>query len=104
MISYQDLAVRLGHPTACRAVAGAVAANPIGYLIPCHRVIRKSGEIHHYRWGHIRKKAMLGREALSFLRFYFAYGARLCQKMIPVSGERRRQRRRQRAGWRRWWG
>ncbi|MBU0663971.1 MAG: MGMT family protein [Proteobacteria bacterium] len=63
LISYQDLAVRLGHPTACRAVAGAVAANPISYLIPCHRVIRKSGEIHNYRWGHIRKKAMLGRES-----------------------------------------
>lgn len=63
MISYQALAGRLGHPTASRAVAGAVAANPIGYLIPCHRVIRKSGELHHYRWGNIRKKAMLGWEA-----------------------------------------
>lgn len=63
MISYQDLAVRVGHPTACRAVAGAVAANPIGYLIPCHRVIRKSGEICQYRWGSSRKKAMLGWEA-----------------------------------------
>jgi len=63
MISYQALAGRLGHPSASRAVAGAVAANPIGYLIPCHRVIRKSGELHHYRWGSIRKKAMLGWEA-----------------------------------------
>jgi len=63
MISYQGLAGRLGHPTASRAVAGAVAANPIGYLIPCHRVIRKSGEIHNYRWGSGRKKAMLGWEA-----------------------------------------
>jgi AraC family transcriptional regulator of adaptative response/methylated-DNA-[protein]-cysteine methyltransferase len=63
MISYQDLAVQVGHPTACRAVAGAVAANPVSYLIPCHRVIRKSGEIHQYRWGSSRKKAMLGWEA-----------------------------------------
>jgi AraC family transcriptional regulator of adaptative response/methylated-DNA-[protein]-cysteine methyltransferase len=63
MISYQALAGCLGHPTASRAVAGAVAANPIGYLIPCHRVIRKSGELHHYRWGSVRKKAMLGWEA-----------------------------------------
>lgn len=63
MISYQDLAVLVGHPTACRAVASAVAANPIGYLIPCHRVIRKSGEISQYRWGSSRKKAMLGWEA-----------------------------------------
>ncbi|MCX5869436.1 MAG: methylated-DNA--[protein]-cysteine S-methyltransferase [Deltaproteobacteria bacterium] len=62
MISYQDLAAYIGHPTACRAVASAVAANPVGYLIPCHRVIRKSGEIHHYRWGSSRKKAMLGWE------------------------------------------
>ena len=62
MISYQDLAVYIGCPTACRAVASAVAANPVGYLIPCHRVIRKSGEIHHYRWGSSRKKAMLGWE------------------------------------------
>jgi AraC family transcriptional regulator of adaptative response/methylated-DNA-[protein]-cysteine methyltransferase len=63
MISYQGLAASMGHPTACRAVASAVAANPVGYLIPCHRVIRKSGEIHHYRWGSSRKKAMLGWEA-----------------------------------------
>ncbi len=63
MISYQGLAALMGHPTACRAVASAVAANPVGYLIPCHRVIRKSGEIHHYRWGSSRKKAMLGWEA-----------------------------------------
>ncbi|MFH2121888.1 MAG: methylated-DNA--[protein]-cysteine S-methyltransferase [Pseudomonadota bacterium] len=58
MISYQDLAVQMGHPTACRAVAGAVAANPIGYLVPCRRVIRKSGEFHKYRLGSSRKKAM----------------------------------------------
>jgi len=63
IISYQGLADYMGHPTACRALASAVAANPVGYLIPCHRVIRKSGEIHHYRWGSSRKKAMLGWEA-----------------------------------------
>ena len=63
MISYQGLAAYIGCPTACRAVASAVAANPVGYLIPCHRVIRKSGEIHYYRWGSSRKKAMLGWEA-----------------------------------------
>lgn len=63
VISYQGLAASMGQPTACRAVASAVAANPVGYLIPCHRVVRKSGEIHHYRWGNNRKKMMLGREA-----------------------------------------
>jgi len=63
MISYQGLADHLGHPAASRAVANAVAANPISYLIPCHRVISKSGNIHCYRWGGSRKKAMLGWEA-----------------------------------------
>lgn len=63
VISYQGLAAYMGHPTASRAVASAVAANPVSWLIPCHRVIRKSGEIHHYRWGSTRKKMMLGWEA-----------------------------------------
>jgi AraC family transcriptional regulator of adaptative response/methylated-DNA-[protein]-cysteine methyltransferase len=63
MISYQGLARYLGHPAATRAVANGVAANPVGWLIPCHRVIRKNGEIHRYRWGSTRKKAMLGWEA-----------------------------------------
>jgi AraC family transcriptional regulator of adaptative response/methylated-DNA-[protein]-cysteine methyltransferase len=44
-------------------VGNAVAHNPISYIIPCHRVIRKVGEIHNYRWGAARKKAMLGWEA-----------------------------------------
>jgi len=63
VISYQGLAAYIGHPTASRAVASAVAANPVSWLIPCHRVIRESGEIHHYRWGSTRKKMMLGWEA-----------------------------------------
>lgn len=63
LISYQGLAGHLGQPAACRAVARAVAANPVAWLIPCHRVIRQSGEIHHYRWGDTRKKMMLGWEA-----------------------------------------
>jgi len=63
MISYQGLAETLGHPAATRAVANAVAANPVGFLIPCHRVIRKNGEIHNYCWGRTRKIAMLGWEA-----------------------------------------
>ncbi len=63
VIHYQGLAELMGCPTACRAVASAVAANPVAWLIPCHRVIRKSGEIHRYRWGSTRKKMMLGWEA-----------------------------------------
>jgi AraC family transcriptional regulator of adaptative response/methylated-DNA-[protein]-cysteine methyltransferase len=63
MVSYQDVADHIGRPQAVRAAAGAVAKNPIGYLIPCHRVINKNGRIHRYRWGSARKKAMLGWEA-----------------------------------------
>ncbi len=62
-ICYEDLANLLGRPGACRAVASAVAANPLGYLIPCHRVIAKSGKISDYHWGRIRKSALLGWEA-----------------------------------------
>ncbi len=61
--SYADIAQCLGRPSAARAVGGAVGANAIAYLIPCHRVIRKSGVIKDYRWGSTRKKAMLGWEA-----------------------------------------
>jgi len=61
--SYQDIAVYLGRPKAFRAVANAVALNPVGYLIPCHRVIAKSGKTHQYHWGSARKKALIGWEA-----------------------------------------
>lgn len=61
--SYEDVAQAIGQPSAARAVGGAVGANPIGYLIPCHRVIRKSGVIQEYRWGPTRKKAMLAWES-----------------------------------------
>ncbi len=63
VVSYQDVAEHIGRPTASRAIAGAVARNPVGYLIPCHRVINKSGRTHGYRWGASRKKAILGWEA-----------------------------------------
>ncbi|MHC5049442.1 MAG: methylated-DNA--[protein]-cysteine S-methyltransferase [Planctomycetota bacterium] len=62
VVSYGSLAGAIGKPTAARAVAGAVAANPIAYLIPCHRVLRATGAIGGYRWGTARKRAMLGRE------------------------------------------
>ena len=63
MVSYNDVAGLIGQPTASRAVANAVSRNPIGYIIPCHRVIRKMGIINDYRWGAPRKKAILGWEA-----------------------------------------
>lgn len=61
--SYGALALEAAAPRAQRAVGSALAANSIGYLIPCHRVIRESGESGHYRWGAERKLAMQGWEA-----------------------------------------
>jgi AraC family transcriptional regulator of adaptative response/methylated-DNA-[protein]-cysteine methyltransferase len=61
--SYQDLAAALDRPEAARAVAGAIAENPVSWLIPCHRVIRGTGAITGYRWGPQRKRTMLGWEA-----------------------------------------
>ncbi|HKQ29883.1 MAG TPA: MGMT family protein, partial [Burkholderiales bacterium] len=66
--SYEDLAASIGVPSATRAVASAVARNTIGYLIPCHRVIRKSGVIGEYRWGAVRKRALLAWEATAVRR------------------------------------
>jgi AraC family transcriptional regulator of adaptative response/methylated-DNA-[protein]-cysteine methyltransferase len=63
IVSYQDIASYIGHPMAFRAAANAIALNPVAYLIPCHRVIAKSGKTHQYRWGSARKKAIIGWEA-----------------------------------------
>ncbi len=59
VVSYEDLAVHIGMPRAARAVANAVANNPIPVIIPCHRVIRKVGDFGGYRYGTARKKALL---------------------------------------------
>lgn len=61
--SYQELAARLHRPHAARAVGNAVARNPVAFLIPCHRVIRKMGALGGYHWGPARKKTMLAWEA-----------------------------------------
>jgi AraC family transcriptional regulator of adaptative response/methylated-DNA-[protein]-cysteine methyltransferase len=63
VVSYEDLALRLGKPGATRAVGSAVGQNPIAFIIPCHRVIRKIGLVGDYHWGATRKKAMLVWEA-----------------------------------------
>lgn len=60
--SYEHIAAQIGNPRAVRAVGSAVGDNPIAYLIPCHRVIRKSGEFGNYLYGSARKKAILARE------------------------------------------
>jgi len=63
MVSYEDLAGLIERPDATRAVSSAVARNPVSFLIPCHRVIRKMGIIHNYRWGAEKKLAILGWES-----------------------------------------
>ena len=65
LASYRDLAALSGYPRSVRAVASAVGANPIAFLIPCHRVIRNSGLWGGYRWGLNRKVAMIARESLA---------------------------------------
>jgi AraC family transcriptional regulator of adaptative response/methylated-DNA-[protein]-cysteine methyltransferase len=62
-LSYAELAVRLGQPAAARAVAGAVAANRLAVVVPCHRVVRADGGVSGYRWGAARKRALLAAEA-----------------------------------------
>ena len=61
--SYQQVANAIGSPAAVRAVGQAVGHNPVAVIIPCHRVIRKSGALHNYRWGAPRKRALLAWEA-----------------------------------------
>jgi AraC family transcriptional regulator of adaptative response/methylated-DNA-[protein]-cysteine methyltransferase len=60
--SYKDIAARIGCPRAARAVAQACAANPVAVAIPCHRVVRRNGEIGGYRWGIERKRKLLIQE------------------------------------------
>lgn len=63
VVSYTQLAARAGAPKACRSVGSAIGTNCIALLIPCHRVIRESGEFGSYRWGAERKAALIAREA-----------------------------------------
>ena len=59
LISYKQLAQLTGKPAAIRATASAVGANPVSYLIPCHRILRSSGELGGYHWGIERKRAII---------------------------------------------
>ena len=61
--SYGGLAESLGHPGAARAVGTAIAANQLAYLVPCHRVVRATGETGQFRWGAALKAQMLAWEA-----------------------------------------
>lgn len=60
--TYSEIARTIGRPSAIRAVAGACAANPVALVVPCHRAVRKNGDLGGYRWGIHRKEALLGRE------------------------------------------
>ncbi|MBR1216762.1 bifunctional helix-turn-helix domain-containing protein/methylated-DNA--[protein]-cysteine S-methyltransferase [Bradyrhizobium sp. U87765 SZCCT0131] len=61
--TYSDIAARIERPKASRAVGAAVGKNPVSFVVPCHRVIGKSGTLTGYHWGLTRKQAMLGWEA-----------------------------------------
>jgi len=61
--TYSEIAKAIGHPQAVRAVGTAVGRNPISWLIPCHRAVRKSGGLGGYHWGLPVKRAILAREA-----------------------------------------
>jgi AraC family transcriptional regulator of adaptative response/methylated-DNA-[protein]-cysteine methyltransferase len=61
--TYSDIAAHLGKPSAARAVGTAVGRNPVSFVVPCHRVLGKSGSLCGYHWGLTRKRAILGWEA-----------------------------------------
>ncbi|MGB7432631.1 MAG: methylated-DNA--[protein]-cysteine S-methyltransferase [Ahrensia sp.] len=61
--TYSDIAAEIGRPKAARAVGAAVGANPVSFVVPCHRALGKSGALTGYHWGLTRKRAMLGWEA-----------------------------------------
>lgn len=63
LTSYGNIAGAVNQPTAYRATGAAIGSNPVGYIIPCHRVIKSIGGIGEYRWGAARKMAMIGWEA-----------------------------------------
>lgn len=63
-ITYAELAAKIGKPNAARAVGNAVGANPIAYLVPCHRVVRTDKTLGGYRWGVEVKKKILGKERI----------------------------------------
>ena len=62
-VAYSDIAADIGSPKASRAVGAAVGANPVSFVVPCHRAVGKSGALTGYHWGLTRKRAILGWEA-----------------------------------------
>ena len=68
--AYEDIAKEIGQPNAYRAAGNAISNNKIAYFIPCHRVIRKNGELGGYRWGVDKKIALLKSEGCISNKFY----------------------------------
>ena len=62
-VTYSDIALHLDNPKASRAVGSAVGRNPISFVVPCHRVLRKGGGLGGYHWGITRKRAIIGWES-----------------------------------------
>lgn len=62
VVTYGDVASKMGRPKSVRAVASAIAANPLAAVIPCHRVIRGNGDFGQYRWGSERKREIINWE------------------------------------------
>jgi AraC family transcriptional regulator of adaptative response/methylated-DNA-[protein]-cysteine methyltransferase len=67
LTTYAGIAASINNPKACRAVGSAVGDNPVAFLIPCHRVIKSTGETGQYHWGSPRKNAIIGWEAAKTL-------------------------------------
>lgn len=67
LVSYQAVSEHVNNPRGLQATGGAIGKNPVAFLIPCHRVIRKTGEINGYRWGLDKKSALIGWEASQLL-------------------------------------
>lgn len=65
LVSYANIADVINNPKAVRAVGTAIGKNPIAYLIPCHRIIKRSGELGNYKWNPIRKEIITGFEAIN---------------------------------------
>ncbi|MGA8614697.1 MAG: bifunctional helix-turn-helix domain-containing protein/methylated-DNA--[protein]-cysteine S-methyltransferase [Xanthobacteraceae bacterium] len=63
LVTYSDIAGKVQAPKAARAVGAAVGKNPVSFVVPCHRVVGKAGDVTGYHWGITRKRAMLGWEA-----------------------------------------
>lgn len=68
VVSYSQIAAAIGRPGSPRAVGQAVGANPVAFLIPCHRVIQQSGDLGGYHWGETRKRAIHAWEAARYER------------------------------------